>query len=404
MRIERQDVMTYGAPLLFVAAAFLAGSKRLIKHFPGASQKGLVCSTALGSAGVIASGLKNSGEGCDYDRRVYSIAGLAITAIAAPALAKSLLGRADLNFRASLRFAFIQGVIFGSVDFGSSFMEKADVIPPIAPEPEADIPTPQQQNYIDAVPLDAISVIFQCLSNADISKAALTCKRFQDVVETPQIQMHLAENFAFGPKDWNRYFGDVGEAPPLPPDIMGILRSPCPYWEGRIIANTHLLVLIPQTVNGQPFTLDLLGEIIKAPKGGGHSAKYYRASFVLNELGDRGITSSYWALITKDVIPNSRSKTYTEQQALLEDPYAVPGALEIATGILMHYTQTVERLYSDNTNTFTRCQETTNNNSRVVVGSFGPSGLNVFDVLIHGPRGGGDSRIGSYGLSCVLRL
>jgi len=111
MRIERQDVMIYGTPLLFVGAAFLAGSKRLIKHFPGASQKGLLFSAALGGAGVVASSLKNSGEGSDYDRRVYSIAGLALTAIASPTLAKTLLGRSDLNFRASLRFAFIQGVI-----------------------------------------------------------------------------------------------------------------------------------------------------------------------------------------------------------------------------------------------------------------------------------------------------
>ena len=227
MRIERQDVITYGAPLLFVSAAFLAGSKRLIKHFPGASQKGLLCSAALGSAGVVASGLKNTGDSADFNRRVYTIAGLAITAIAAPALAKTLLGRADLNFRASLRFAFIQGFIFGAVDFGAFFMEKpeADIPPP----QQENIPFHQQQNYIDVVPLEAMSVIFQCLSNADIANAALSCKKFQEVVETPQIQKYLAGQFVFGPKDWNRYFGDVGEVPPLPPDIMDILRSPCPY-------------------------------------------------------------------------------------------------------------------------------------------------------------------------------
>ena len=390
MRIERQDVMTYGTPLLFVAAAFLAGSKRLIKHFPGASQKGLLFSAALGSVGVIASGLKNSGEGSDYDRRVYTIAGLAITAIAAPALAKTLLGRSDLNFRASLRFAFIQGLVFGAVDFGSSFMKKADALPPIDPEPEVDVPPPQQQNYINAVPAEVLSFIFQCLGNADVAKAALTCKRFQEVVETPEVQRHLVEQFAFGPKDWNRYFGDVGEAPPLPPDIMDILKSPCPYWEEKSVANTHLLVLIPRTVNGSPFTLNLLGEMIKEPKGGGYATKYeYYSDLIQREIGNQPVSTSYWALITKDVLPNSLSKTYLDQQDLLayKRSYAVPGALEIATGILMHRVQTGEHLY--NHERYTRCQETLSNGFRVVVGSFGSSGLHVY---VDDPGYDGDAR------------
>lgn len=277
MRIERQDVINYGTPLLFVGAAFLAGFKRLIKHFPGASQKGPLYSAVLGSAGILASGLKNSGEGSDYNRRVYTIAGLALTAIAAPALAKTLLGRADLNFRASMRFTFIQGMIFGAVDFGTSFMDKADVIPP-------------PQNYIGAVPAEVLFIVFQCLSNADIAKVALTCKKFQYVVETPQIQRHLVEQFAFGPKDWNRYFGDVGESPPLPPDIMDILKSPCPYWEGKSVANTHLLVLIPKTVNGSLFTLNLLGEMIKERQGWGY--KYYSQN-VQREIGNQSIATSY---------------------------------------------------------------------------------------------------------------
>ena len=304
----------------------------------------------MGGASVVASGLKNSGEGCDFDRRVYTIAWLALTAIAAPTLAKTLLGRADLNFRASLRFAFIQGVIFGAVDFGSSFMEKADVIPPIVPEPEVDAPPPQQQNYIDAVPLDAMSVIFQCLSNADIAKAALTCKKFQEVVETPQIQMHLAEQFAFGPKDWNRYFGDIGEVPPLPPDIMDILRSPCPYWEEKSVANTHLLVLIPRTVNGSPFTLNLLGEMIKVPRGEGWRAEYrYRVKNrgCLAKIVDRGIPKHSWFLITKNVLPGSLNKTYYEQIELIRSPYEVPFTLEIATGVLMHHVRSGERLYPE---------------------------------------------------------
>ncbi|MBC8875403.1 MAG: hypothetical protein H8E44_38755 [Planctomycetes bacterium] len=43
----------------------------------------------------------------------------------------------------------------------------------------------------------------------------------------------------------------------------------------------------------------------------------------------------------------------------------------------MHHAQTGERLYSDSPDTYTRCQEKLSNGYRVVVGSFGSSGLHV---------------------------
>ena len=183
---------------------------------------------------------------------------------------------------------------------------------------------------------------------------------------------------AFGKAKWKKYFGDIGVEPPLPKDIVEVLKSPCPYWGGKRVEETHMLVLIPQAINGKPLTLNTLQQLIQAPQGEGHATKYeYYYKDTQKEIGGQSVPSSYWALITKDVLPNSRSKTYAEQQALIKGPYAVPGALEIATGILMHHAQTGERLYSDSPDTYTRCQEKLSNGYRVVVGSFGSSGLHV---------------------------
>ena len=195
--------------------------------------------------------------------------------------------------------------------------------------------------------------------------------------EQTQSKQTIYPKEAFGPKEWETHFGEVGKAPPLPKDIEQILNSPCSYFNGKKVRETHLLTLIPKTVNGQPLTLNSLGELIKSPKKG-HSTKYSDYyEITQKEIGGQSVPSSYWALITKDVLPNSRSKTYAEQQALIKGPYAVPGALEIATGILMHHAQTGERLYSDSPDTYTRCQEKLSNGYRVVVGSFGSSGLSV---------------------------
>ena len=222
-------------------------------------------------------------------------------------------------------------------------------------------------------------------------KIHLKERRKLEEVECKQkeVEEHVSQ-LAFGKADWERFFGDVGVEPALPKDIVEVLKSPCPYWGGKRIEETHLLVLIPQTVNGRPLTLSTLQELIQHPKGGGSVTQYRNYNdHVRKEHGDQPVPRSYWALMTKDVLPNSRNKTYGEQQALIKGPYTVPGVLEMATGILMHHVKGGERLYTDSPDTYTRCLEQVYGNQyRVVVGSFGSSGLHV--------SGSVDDRVGGY--------
>ena len=81
------------------------------------------------------------------------------------------------------------------------------------------------------------------------------------------------EALSFGPEDWERYFGEVGEVPKLPPSIFQILMQSCPYSEGQRVYETHLLTLIPETVNGELLTLNTLGEMIQHPRKG-HQTQY----------------------------------------------------------------------------------------------------------------------------------
>ena len=55
----------------------------------------------------------------------------------------------------------------------------------------------------------------------------------------------------FGAQEWRQYFGEVGVAPRLPLDMVEILHSPCPFWPGKTVKDTHLLVLIPARVAGR---------------------------------------------------------------------------------------------------------------------------------------------------------
>jgi hypothetical protein len=195
-----------------------------------------------------------------------------------------------------------------------------------------------------------------------------------------------------GEVEWKHYFGEVGPAPDLPGDIDDVLDSACPFWPDRKVWDTHLLALIPATVDGKPFTLNLLGELIKSPKSGGHTTKYrWYGSDVKEQFGAAFPAASYWLLMTRDVLPGSRRKTYVVQQKIIADharrtglSYELPKALEAATTILTHHVRDGEWLYSDNPWTFTRCREVIvdpegGEGYPSVVGGFESSGLGVGD-------------------------
>ena len=186
---------------------------------------------------------------------------------------------------------------------------------------------------------------------------------------------------------WERYYGAVGSVPSPPSGIDQILNRPCPFWRGKQVKETHLLALIPSHVGGKALTLDYLGELIKSPKGDGRKTQYrgdWYAKYVRPVIGHQSSDSSYWVLMTKDVLPWSRSKSYQDQCALVADhanrtglAYEVPGALEAAVVMLLHHVRSGERLYSDRT--WTRCRDKDKYGDPVVVGGFASGGLSVSD-------------------------
>jgi hypothetical protein len=209
-------------------------------------------------------------------------------------------------------------------------------------------------------------------------------------------------SMAIGPKEWKQYLGEVGAAPPLPANINEILNSSCPFWPGKQVKDTHLLVLVPATVDGRPFTLDLLGELIKDPQGGFRKAEFeIYGNEVRRELGAQSPGSSYWVLMTRDVLPGSRGKTYDAQKALVAAHvhYDIPYVLEAATAILLHHARIGERLYTDDPWTYTRCQEKVlGNKYPVVVGGFSSGGFLVLNYYFYSVYSS------SFGVSCLRKF
>ena len=77
----------------------------------------------------------------------------------------------------------------------------------------------------------------------------------------------LGKNF-LGAEAWRSQGIDVGEVPRLPASITKeLLESECPLHPGEKIKDTHLLVLVPKTVNGEPYSALKLYDLCATRKG-----------------------------------------------------------------------------------------------------------------------------------------
>ena len=207
----------------------------------------------------------------------------------------------------------------------------------------------------------------------------------------PMVQDEASTSIAFGKAEWGKYFGDIGIEPPLPLNIEKILNEPCSFWPDKKVKETHLLVLIPNTVNGKPFTMNYLGELIQKLKSG-FSTKYdYYGNYVREAIGDKSYPS-HWVLMTRDIIPGSRGRGYKGCRDMVSSyskntgiSYELPHLLEATASILMHYVKTGERLYSDDPRTETYSKDIDKYGYPWVVGGFASRGLRVcdYDVCIN---------------------
>ena len=194
---------------------------------------------------------------------------------------------------------------------------------------------------------------------------------------------------AFDKNAWESYFGLVNEEPTLPNDINKILESACPFWPDKKIKDTHLLAMVPVTVDGNPLTPRQMIELAQKPKAGrktapreakemkrvsrrvGDEGRYSRKNMLAHanalrdseeEITQRCLralkkkastnTQPYWILMTRDVVntdvsSESLKARYPEYDALT--------VLEAATGVLTHYTSTGQWIYAQ---THTYCKDT----------------------------------------------
>ena len=242
---------------------------------------------------------------------------------------------------------------------------------------------------------DIWKVIFSNFNFSDLLNSCSLSVECYKLANDPVLsKIAIYRDFCFNPSDWNKFFGEGSVSndemekafDALPKNINEILKSPCPAFPGKRIMDTHMLVWIPESVKDKPLTIDSFGLLMKQqPEFSSNPEGYqYVSNEVVQGIGSDSIKSG-WVLMTTDNIPDSRSKSFSDQQELIKKlnkdgktDYRLPHAGEAIVSIYAKYLKsgTKKRLFSNKPWTCTRCQENIRG-SQVVVGGFALSGLFV---------------------------
>jgi len=249
-----------------------------------------------------------------------------------------------------------------------------------------------KQDPIEILPDELVLEVFSHLNLATLGTICCVSKAWKRLANEPILwKIAIYREIAFGNDKWAQCFGtDVvkdednrEEFSSLPSDdFIADCKKFKSIFPERNAKDSLMLVRLPKTLNGG-LTLKSLGELAKKYFSDSDSGYRFIWATIVQELGDKSIDKSHWVLMTKDVLPGSRAKSYGEQQKIVADlaeksliSYEVPETLESAVCILSQYFGSNIRLFSDNPWTYTRCKDKVQG-YQTVVGGFAPAGLGV---------------------------
>jgi hypothetical protein len=215
------------------------------------------------------------------------------------------------------------------------------------------------------------------------TKGADQLSKLQTPEPAKSVEAIMARNF-LGAEAWKKLGVIIDE--PLPPIPKWItpqyLSSPCPLHKGLEIRHSHILVLVPKNIQGQPFTALALEQLCHSKQtermplvvGEGDVATLHSENQWIQQSSDQ----SYWVLMAKSdpvsgIVPAEKTfkgKSIADMHQVCRryyPEYAHGSALEMMTGILLNAVVNGERLYRD---VLALCRDKTDDGEHVSVGHF----------------------------------
>jgi len=218
----------------------------------------------------------------------------------------------------------------------------------------------------------------------------VSAEDFYRRIDCVEAREALGKNF-LGADAWRSQGIEVGEVPRLPASITKeLLESECPLHPEEKIKDTHLLVLVPKTGNGEPYTPLKLDELCATRKGSGdkliHDGQDWATQWKSHAWASAPQATSEWVLLPKsDPDPRKvaserhfRSKRIAQQDEVhkLYPEYREVKTVELMTAVLLNDLVNGEPRMLDGSNT-QRCLEPNASGGRVCVGGFDAFALKV---------------------------
>ena len=139
----------------------------------------------------------------------------------------------------------------------------------------------------------------------------------------------------FGPEDWKQFYNiDVQGIPDNPWDEA--INTPCPFHEGKTVADTHFLFLGIECINDTPLTIM---EWHRHHSYDGQPRFFWDGDDIWyrNEsFATKTTCAASWYLMLKEFIPGTDNNLrYEEQLQFLPDNYTIPTAVEMVTANML---------------------------------------------------------------------
>lgn len=192
-------------------------------------------------------------------------------------------------------------------------------------------------------------------------------------------------NNVYGKEEWEKYFGDVGVVSPIPDNIRGIWNQQDSNYAHLKWKDLHLLIWVPERVNGKPLTLATLGELAQNPREG-HRSQYKNANFAGYE--NVPAPPGHWVMMGGYKMKSSEYGGDYSHGPEVSGNYQAPTLLELIVRAFICHAATGQclglsgsyRSYNRGSVTFrgTYCAEAgRSDKSRMAVTDFGPDGISV---------------------------
>ena len=227
-----------------------------------------------------------------------------------------------------------------------------------------------------------------------------TAEQFCERIDREVIPEIMGKNF-LGAKAWEEGFGvTVGTPPPYPVWLTReLLEEECQLHPGEQVKDTHVLVLMPKTVNGEAYSAAKLSELCAGKKGSGDRLIYGQTDratkWKSESWADTPQVESEWILLPKrDPVPEKMEEVYPSDgesrhfrdkklraqedvhKSHYSKDYREAKALEVMTAALLNDVVHGEPRMLDGWN-YLRCEEPNSSGGRVLVGGFDAIGLLV---------------------------